>query len=229
MGGCRRIRALIWATPVVLLAPFSVPAWTIESSVTDASGGWCSNATFASVSSGGQLQPVGVSTGAAFTSYGGFMYAFVLHPTNDHDGDAIADEMDMDDDNDGLPDHDELTGAAFDPSTITDPFAADSDGDGVSDADEARAGTNPKDAASRFEVVGVSLTGSTVYVSWRGREGLSYHVVAITNVCVPEPPQVLGTVTAVNGSGPWQETESAAVVPLTTPEARFLYIQKPGE
>jgi hypothetical protein len=79
----------------------------------------------------------------------------------DFDGDGSCDTGDLDDDNDGLADTDELTAGTnpFDPDTDddglldgaevdigTDPLNPDTDGDGLLDGSEVTAGTNPLNA-----------------------------------------------------------------------------------
>ena len=59
----------------------------------------------------------------------------------DNEGDNIPDCIDLDDDNDGLPDADEGGYGC-------DPLVADTDGDGLSDGDEVSNGTDPADADS---------------------------------------------------------------------------------
>ena len=54
----------------------------------------------------------------------------------DTDSDGIGDNADIDDDNDGLSDADEIT-------TGTDPLKADTDGDGINDGDEIAQGRDP--------------------------------------------------------------------------------------
>jgi hypothetical protein len=66
------------------------------------------------------------------------------HPNSDAAGDAC----DTDDDNDGLPDADEATGAACG-GIITDPLLRDTDGDRILDGRECVRGTNPTSAASK--------------------------------------------------------------------------------
>jgi polyhydroxybutyrate depolymerase len=61
--------------------------------------------------------------------------------------DALGDACDPDDDNDGLTDADELTGAACG-GIITDPLKEDTDGDRVLDGAECAIGTDPTNAAS---------------------------------------------------------------------------------
>jgi hypothetical protein len=66
------------------------------------------------------------------------------HPNHDDLGDAC----DADDDNDGLSDVDELTGAACD-GIVTSPVLADTDGDLVLDGAECALGSDPLDPDSR--------------------------------------------------------------------------------
>ncbi|MCH1928635.1 tandem-95 repeat protein [Shewanella sp. A25] len=58
----------------------------------------------------------------------------------DTDGDGVPDVLDLDDDNDGLSDDDELN------LYQTNPLLADTDGDGISDGDEVTNGSNPLNA-----------------------------------------------------------------------------------
>lgn len=58
-------------------------------------------------------------------------------PLGNFDGDGLPNNGDPDDDNDGVPDLDEL-------QNDTDPFDPDSDNDGLDDGEEVNAGTNPK-------------------------------------------------------------------------------------
>ncbi len=67
-------------------------------------------------------------------------YNDITHPNSDTDGDAC----DPDDDNDGISDDDELSGAACN-GIITNPLLADTDGDRVLDGAECALGTDPTD------------------------------------------------------------------------------------
>lgn len=64
----------------------------------------------------------------------------------DTDGDGVTDNLDEDDDNDGMPDAYEYANS-FDPLDAGD-AVADADGDGYSNLTEYRAGSDPRDAGS---------------------------------------------------------------------------------
>jgi len=78
----------------------------------------------------------------------------------DWDMDGMPDDVDLDDDNDGLLDSVETnTGAYNGPNdTGSDPFNPDSDGDGFDDGEEVAAGSDPNDAGS-VPVVEIPLIG----------------------------------------------------------------------
>lgn len=69
---------------------------------------------------------------------GGLDDAFVAKFSLDADGDLVPDFADLDDDNDGLSDAEEL-------SFSTDPYDPDTDGDGYNDGREVAKGTDPLD------------------------------------------------------------------------------------
>jgi subtilisin family serine protease len=68
----------------------------------------------------------------------GIQEPLLLLAYDDTDGDGIPDNVDTDDDDDGLPDVDELTAG-------TNPFLADTDGDGFDDGMEVTYGSDPLD------------------------------------------------------------------------------------
>jgi len=142
-------------------------------------------------------------------SYSGFIATFVFNPELDGDNDGIADENDRDDDNDGITDGEELDGTAFTPQTWTDPLRADSDGDGMMDGMESEAGTNPRDPASLLQILSCSLNGGFLSICWLAREGKRYEILrAASPSDLRVSPEVLDTITASSGTGPWLETES---------------------
>lgn len=92
------------------------------------------------------------SSGGTYYNQSGFIHVFLMNPSLDTDSDGIPDENDADNDNDGLTDIDELTGAYFEDGTVTSTILADTDNDGMSDREESIHGTNPLDANSICEV-----------------------------------------------------------------------------
>jgi hypothetical protein len=89
----------------------------------------------------------------------------VIDENGDADGDGTPNSVDADDDNDGLPDTDEVSIYGTDPMSAdsdgdgltdrdeiflygTNPLLWDTDGDGFSDSDELAQGTDPTDPAS---------------------------------------------------------------------------------
>ena len=100
----------------------------------------------------------------------------------DADGDGIADNLDNDDDNDGVSNADEITLYGSNPNDPdsdgdgltdgeevqhgTNPMEEDSDGDGFEDGYELRAGTNPDDANDSLPRLYVSLGGTGNGSSW---------------------------------------------------------------
>lgn len=88
--------------------------------------------------------------------------AFAIEVLGDNDRDSIADNDDLDDDNDGMTDEFELANN-LNPLNAND-AALDSDGDGLTNLEEAEQGSNPQvdDQAPQFDVlpvVNVNATG----------------------------------------------------------------------
>lgn len=216
---------------MVLWGSSIVPSqgWILQSSAQDSAGGWVSNAGVVATSCAGQMQPVGIATNPQYVSYGGFMYSFVLDANSDHDGDTLCDEVDTDDDNDGILDGSELQGMAFEPATPTDPFLSDTDSDGASDMDEARARTNPQDSEGCFAMLHFAVSNGFARMSWKGREGTVYHVLSRTNPCAESAPSSVSTVTAVNGTGLWQETETETTLPIDGSGPAYYHVGIEGE
>jgi len=130
---------------------------------------------------------------------------FVLTVLADNDRDAVPDDLDADDDNDGLNDGQEKVAG-------TDPMLSDSDSDGISDSvevgadpsnpvdtdgdglinaldpdsdndgmidgEEVAAGTDPLDETSLFTIVGVTQDVEGMLVSWTSVPGREYVVQA---------------------------------------------------
>ena len=194
---------------VCFLAVAGIARAASNESVAAASvGGWVANSHYQSVSSASQQQPIGKTSSSKHLNYSGFMYAFVMSPSNDADHDGLLDEYDTDDDDDGLPDDIEIAGSAFDPFTPSDPLKADTDGDACADAEEAMAGTDPLDRESVFRILAMTWTNGAASISCTAREGVRYVMTTASNstqlasVC-----SAVTTSLAVNGIGVWKSTQ----------------------
>ena len=181
-----------------------------ECSVLDAAGSRTTGGSLIHVSAVGQPGAVTVSEGGTFTHYGGFLSCITFFPGLDTDGDGLADELDPDNDNDGLTDLAEVSGGAFMPATATDINDADSDDDGVSDGAEAAAMTNPQDANAFFGITLITAGGGPVNVEWTARSGKSYNLYGLDDLMLSGSAVLISNVTAVGGSAPWFETTASA-------------------
>jgi len=175
------------------------------SSVVDAAGGWTSAGNYSNVSAIAQSGGVTVSSAGGTRNYAGFLGTIVLLPSLDTDGDGLNDELDADNDNDGLEDAAELAGSAFSPATLTDLNKSDTDGDGATDGAEAVAGTNPRDAWHNLRFVSVDPIAPGATVGWLARQGKTYRIWRTDSLQGnPAFTSLVATVVA-NGpaAGPW--------------------------
>jgi hypothetical protein len=181
-----------------------------ECSVLDSAGSRTTGGALISVNAVGQPGSVTTSEGGTVTHYGGFLSCVTLVPGLDTDGDGLADEIDADNDNDGLTDLAEVGGNAFMPTTSTDINDADTDDDGASDGAEAQAMTNPQDANAVFVITAITAAGAPVNVEWSARSGKGYNLFAQDDLTVTGSAVFITNVTAVGGSAPWFETTASA-------------------
>ncbi|MCE9612789.1 MAG: hypothetical protein K8T26_00845 [Lentisphaerae bacterium] len=238
VGGCRGAsspgdRASRWPATwgvrpglaiALLLVAGRVQAVGESARTLDGGGGVSTGAVHATVSAFAQPAPVGVTASPHWVNRAGFLEMFVARPNQDADGDLRPDENDLDDDADGLADLEELEGHAFVPVTVTDPLRADSDADDMADGAEALAGTNPRDADSRLEILSVGNEMLAVTVTWASRAGYTYDVVSGTTLAdLATNPVAVARVTAANGSGPWQATVSTGTVAVASSRPRAFY------
>jgi hypothetical protein len=197
---------LTWgcAAAASVCAQPGLSAWT-----TDAGSSELTNGALRLVAAVGQGQPIAaVSADAGPTLYQGFLGGAVLFPNLDHDADGLCDEVDPDNDNDGLADLEELHGNLFPVTTITDVNKADSDGDGASDGAEAVMASNPLDSQSLLRLTQFQMEADgTVTLAWQAQGGVRYRVdwgASLTDLHFAN--FMPGQVTATGGTGPWLDT-----------------------
>ena len=171
----KKVEAVLSALALLALASGG-PGWGYSNSsdAVDGAGQWQSGGTFSNISAVGQSGGVSVSANGAMRNLAGFLNTFILKPALDTDRDGLADELDPDNDNDGLEDAVELAGSAFFPATTTDLNLADTDHDGATDAQEAAAGTDPLDASAYLRILSVRRVSTGVEVGWIGRSFYRY-------------------------------------------------------
>ncbi|MDD2456562.1 MAG: hypothetical protein PHG96_02220 [Kiritimatiellae bacterium] len=185
----------------------SLTAWT-----SDAGSSELNNGSLRLVAAVGQGQPVEVLGGAGggLVLYQGYLGGVSLFTNLDHDADGLYDEIDADNDNDGLADIDELAGTCFPVTTPTEVNVADSDGDGADDGDEAVMNSNPRDAESLLRLTHIQMeSDGSVALAWQAQEGVMYTVLWGISPRASDVTNALpGTVTANGGEGPWGDTET---------------------
>jgi len=120
--------------------------------------------------------------------------------------DLILGTLPPDSDGDGLSDAWELQffgAAGADPND-------DADGDGLSNLREYRAGTNPRDAQSRFELVEIASSPSGVQVRWTSQPNRKYRVRrSATLLAAPAAYQVVQA--GIEATPPFNEFFDSAV------------------
>jgi hypothetical protein len=151
-------------------------SFTNSSAILDSSGQATGGGVYSQIGGSGQPGGITSSAGGPFVNFAGFFNTFALRPKLDTDRDGLANEFDLDNDNDGLTDIAELTGSAFVPTTLTDVNNPDSDVDWFSDGEEAAAGTDPTSLASLLKITSIRSTTNGVVVGWIARSNSTYQV-----------------------------------------------------
>ena len=155
---------------------WSAASLTNTTHVVDGMGNWSSGGSYSNLSAVAQPGGVSISSAGTLINSAGFLNTFVLNSSLDTDGDGLSNELDSDNDNDGLDDIDELSGSAFDPATVTDVNNSDTDDDGMVDSAESVAGTDPTDESACLQLVSVAASGDDLILGWQARSGYTYHV-----------------------------------------------------
>lgn len=215
-----RLLGLLLATMCAALTA-AAQSFSPSRSVLDSSGRTVSGGAFGGAGASGQPGGVGPAAGGALVSEPGFFSTLALRPALDTDGDGTANELDPDNDNDGLSDRTELAGSAFDPATRTDVNNADSDGDEARDGAEAAAGTDPGSAASRLAITAAQRSGTGLQIDWAARSNRTYRVRYDGDLADGRPfTGVVATVTARAPAPPPWYAMTARVTATNPPSVR---------
>jgi hypothetical protein len=138
------------------------------------------------------------SLGWRYDSASGFLFVKLPHP-----GGVAVISFGPNSSGDGVPE----SWRNYHGITQTD---ADDDGDGLSNRDEYRAGTNPKEAQSRFVVSSFDSTpGGAFRLRWRTVEGLAYRVEWRNDLLVDSWHRVSPDVTGTGSTVEWSDEETA--------------------
>ncbi len=187
------------------------------SSVINGFGGRSAGGTYAQVSAGAQPGGVAPSYQGGPSDYAGgminragFINTFILFPDLDTNNNGLPNELDPDNDGDGLWDHWEISGEKFNPATPTDPNSPDSGTSGVSDYKAMVAGTDPYDPNATFRIIDIAMVGTDAEVTWlaRGNHERLYVVHVFDDLHADTPSIVIWSNTVAGGSAPWYATEA---------------------
>jgi len=124
---------MLFCIPIVRAEPDQThSAW-------DGSGAHMTNGTLSAFTAGGQSGGIGYATGSTLQNYAGFLAGTILYGDLDTDRDGLADEMD-----------------------------ADNDGDGMIDRHELIAGTEVSNSNSLLRILAITAAGPAQQVEWQG-------------------------------------------------------------
>lgn len=216
-----------------LLADLPVQAqYSQVASVVNGFGGRSSGGTYTHISAGAQPGGIQVSYEGGSVNYNGgrinragFLNLFVMSAVADANGNGIPDELDPDNDGDGLWDHWEVSGEKFSPVTATDPNTVDTDNNGATDFEEMMAGTDPSNPGSVLQIIALDRNGTDQQVTWtaRGNNERIYVVRTIDDGYTGTPSAVIWSNTVGGGVAPWYATTMAITDPSV--DARFYAVE----
>lgn len=133
------------------------------------------------------MDDTGIFSGYAWSENIGWIDLGDLRRAPDNEWDGLKDSLDPDDDNDRLPDTEELA-RGFDPKSAAD-GQSDPDGDGFDTGSEYVAGTDYLDPSSVFRVEGIDSGPSGSYaVKWQSVAGKRYRLLQAADVAGPYLP-----------------------------------------
>ena len=201
-------------------------------SVMNGFGGRAAGGDYALISAGAQPGGVATSYEAGPANYAGgminragFINTFILFPDLDTNNNGLPNELDPDNDGDGLWDHWEISGEKFNPATPTDPNSPDSGNTGMTDYEAMVAGVDPHDPDAVFRIVALGTDGDDAEVTWRARGNHEriYVVRVIDDSYDDMPSTVIWSNTVAGGSAPWYATD--ATITNETVGARFFAVE----
>ena len=154
------------------------------------------------------------------TQAGASWYEVVLSYILDTDGDGIGDNVDPDDDNDGMPDDWEVS-YGFDP--LTDDSSGDSDGDGISNLQEFLDGTDP--TVYNFSITNISRDQSNnITITWPSDPSILYDISFKDDYAGTFT--VAGSVTASGASTDWTDDGTNTVAHPSTVQQRYYKVTR---
>jgi len=203
-------------------------SYSNTSSVVDGAGNISGGGSYSNVNAIAQPSGVSVSSGGTFYNYAGFLGTFSLQTGLNTDGDALDNEADPDNDNDGLVDPVELDGTAFTPNSTTFVNVPDSDFDGLDDGEEATAGTDPNDPGAVLAFTSISTNSPEITVAWRARGGKTYDLFKKDDL-LSDDEDLLLTTNVTGGVGGWMVVTSryTDATSVSTNERSYLIKVKP--
>lgn len=220
----RRVEAVLLTALVLLFSTithsFAAPV-SNQVSCAGAAGGWIESKGDGILFAAGQPGGVTVSTHppSGLVNYAGFLGGYVLAPSVDTDKDGIVDELDLDNDDDGIDDLGEVGGTAFDPETPTNPNDPDTDGDGLTDLQEQQTGTDPTDDEMYLRFTDMREVSGGIELQWLARSNWVYDLYWEDDL--GSSPAFTGLVEKIHvtspGVGPWQVTTGVHQLGVSPP------------
>ncbi|NCC52812.1 MAG: hypothetical protein EOM20_16575 [Spartobacteria bacterium] len=204
----RFVASFLVACGVCILLPLHVvkAAPQQECATLSGSGTLVTAGDYAMVYSAIQPVPVCVSAQGGIEHHSGFLSGIAIRPEAVNSA-GIPVERTSDNDNDGLSDVDEISGAAFGGHARTDHNLADTDGDGMSDAQEAQHMYDPLDPAHRPWINAITYAQPQMRIEWIGRGGNTTNTIVWSDVlAVGVFTNELVVTNLLSGAAPWYKT-----------------------